>query len=272
MMNKNRKKSLPTKVVFYSDPLTDEFSTAEISPRRIDGKYRYDREIGVRHVFSGFWYRLVAVPLALCYLKHKLHHTVVGKEKLKTAEKQGFFIYGNHTQIIGDALIPSAIRLPKKPSVIVHPNNVSMPFLGRCVPYLGGIPLPDDLSATRSFTHLIEKRLGQGRAIFIYPEAHIWPYYTGIRPFTDDSFYYPIKYNTPVFCFTNVYKARKRSTHPKVVTYVDGPFYADRSLSRIAQRKDLRDRVYETMCSRAQLSDCTYIEYRPIEEKEGIKT
>ena len=270
-MKKNKQKTRQIKVVFYNDPLADEFSTAQISPRKIDGRYRYDREIGARRILSLFWYRAVAVPLALCYLMLKFHHKIIGKEKLKSIKNQGFFVYGNHTQIIGDALIPSAICLPQKPSVIVHPNNVSIPILGRCVPYLGGLPLPDDLSAVRNFTRLIEKRLRQGRAIFIYPEAHIWPYYTGIRPFTDDSFYYPIKYDTPVFCFTNVYKARKRSPHPKVITHVDGPFYADRSLSRAAQRKDLRDRVYETMCSRAQLSNATYIEYRPIEEKKEIK-
>jgi hypothetical protein len=68
-----------------------------------------------------------------------------------------------------------------------------MPYLGRVTPYMRGLPLPDDMAATRNFTSAIEKRIDEGAAVFIYPEAHIWPYYTGIRPFGDASFSYPIK-------------------------------------------------------------------------------
>ena len=92
--------------------------------------------------------------------------------------------------------------MPKKAYIIVHPNNVSMPYLGRVTPYMGGIPLPDDMAATRNFSSVLEKRIKQGKAVFIYPEAHIWPYYTKIRPFPDTSFMYPVKLDTPVFCFT----------------------------------------------------------------------
>ena len=263
---KNKKKDSLPKVIYYHDELHDEFSTAEIEAKRIDGGYRYDRASGIYRIPRFFWYRIVAVPLAFCYLKLKFRHRIVGKEKMKLAKKQGIFVFGNHTQIIGDALIPTFVRFPTDAYVIVHPNNVSMPFLGRINPYLGALPLPDDRDAMRNFMDTVKKRIEQKRSVFIYPEAHIWPYYTGIRPFGDDSFLYPVKYGTPVYCFTNTYQKRKHSKKPQIVTYIDGPFYPDTELSPRAQRKKLRDTVYETMCERSRLSDAVTVEYRKADE------
>jgi 1-acyl-sn-glycerol-3-phosphate acyltransferase len=266
MPKKEKKKSEPA-VIYYRDELNDEFSVAEITPRPIDGSYRYDRNKGLSRIACFFWYRVVAMPIAFCYLKLKFRHKIKGRKALKTAKKQGFFIYGNHTQIIGDALIPTFVRFPHDACVIVHPNNVSMPYLGRVTPYMGALPLPDDKEAARNFTSTVEKRLQQKKAVFIYPEAHIWPYYTGVRPFTDASFFYPVKYKTPVFCFTNTYQKRRFSKNPRIVTYVDGPFYPDESLSPRARRIALRNAVYDCMTERSRLSDCVVVEYRKAQEE-----
>ena len=95
----------------------------------------------------------------------------------------------------------------------------------------------------------------------IYPEAHIWPFYTKIRPFPDASFKYPVQYKTPVFCFTNIYQKRRFSKNPRMLTYIDGPFFPDESLSLKEQRKDLRDRVYNTMVERSKLNNIEIIKY-----------
>jgi 1-acyl-sn-glycerol-3-phosphate acyltransferase len=144
-----------------------------------------------------------------------------------------------------------------------------MPFLGRITPSLGALPLPDDMKAYRNFLAAIERRISENHAVVIYPEAHIWPYYTKIRPFKEDSFYYPIKYGAPAYCFTNTYQKRRFSKKPKVVTYVDGPFYPDRGLPLRECRKELRDRIYATMCERAQNSTVVQIEYIKREETHG---
>ena len=260
-----KKKNAERRVIYYTDELHDEFSTAVIEAKPIDGGYRYDRDRGFSRLLCFFWYRIVAVPAAFLYLKLKFHHRVKGKEKLKETRKTGRFFFGNHTQIIGDALIPSFVCGGRKPFVIVHPNNVSMPYLGRITPYLGAIPLPDDMAATRNFVRIIEQRIAEKRTVVIYPEAHIWPYYTGIRPFTDDSFLYAARLNAPVYCFTNVYKKRRNPQKVRIESHIDGPFYPDPSLSPRARRKDLRDRVYAAMTARAKESDVSLIEYR----KEG---
>ena len=251
------------KIIYYDDLLHDEFSTAVITPKRIDGNWNYIPTGPWKKFTHVFWYDIVAKPLAKAYLYTQFRHTIVGKEKIKPYMSHGFFLFGNHTQPTADALIPTMICSPKDVYVIVHPNNVSMPYLGRVTPSLGALPLPDDAAATKNFLHAVRTRVQAGNALCIYPEAHIWPYYTGIRPFVDTSFNFPIKENVPTFCFTNVYKKRHDGKGVQIVTYVDGPFFPDETLNRRDQRADLRNRVYNQMCERAKLNEVVVVDYRP---------
>ncbi len=259
------------KVIYYTDLQNDEFSKAQITPKVIDGSYRYCYDSAWKAFTHLFWYRGVFTLPAILYTKLVFGQRTVGGEKLKPYAKQGYFLYGNHTQDLGDAFLPNTLNLPKHNYMIVHPNNVSMPILGRLTPSLGALPLPGDLAANRNFTAAVARRIAEGHCVVIYPEAHIWPYYTGIRPFSDASFIYPVKGNTPVFCFTNTYQKRRCRKRPRIVTYVDGPFFPDGSLGVRDRRKALRNAVYETMCRRAEASDAVVIQYipKPKEEEDG---
>ena len=177
---------------------------------------------------------------------------IIGKEKLKKLHNSGFFMYGNHTNAAADALIPTMVSHPADTYVIVHPNNVSMPIFGKVTPYLGALPLPDDTDAAKNFIKEITEKITEKKCVMIYPEAHIWPFYTKIRPFTESSFRYPIQNKCPVMCFTNTYQKRKFGKKAKIVTYIDGPFYADSSLKGKAQKVELRNRVYEAMVERSR--------------------
>lgn len=249
------------RVIYYSDELNDEFSTAKITPIRIDENYRYDRTEG----FDGFKrfliYRIVATPLAFLYTKLVLHHSTANRKVLKPYKKTGYFMYGNHTSNYGDPLMPNMFAFPKDVYFVVHANNVSMPVLGRLNRYTGAMPLPEGIAAAKNFKACMEKQIKNGHCVVIYPEAHIWPYYTKIRPFPDTSFGYPVGMNAPVFCFTNTYQKRKLFRKPKIVTYIDGPFYPDETLRKADRIRDLRDRVYAAMCERAKNSDTEYVRY-----------
>lgn len=257
------------KVIYYQDECNDEFSVAQITPRVIDGSYVYCHGSALKRFTHFFWYRIVATPIAFIYTKLVFHHKVVNRKALKPFRKTGYFIYGNHTQDIGDAFMPHMMNFPKQNYTIVHPNNVSIKVIGRITPSLGALPLPDNMEAYSNFLGAIERRIGEGRAVVIYPEAHIWPYYTGIRPFPDTSFHYPIKLKTPTFCFTNTYQKRRWGKKPRIVTYIDGPFYPDGTLPLRKQKGELRDRVYSCMCERAKNSTVEQIKYIKREEKDG---
>jgi 1-acyl-sn-glycerol-3-phosphate acyltransferase len=248
------------KTIYYKDELSDEFSDVSITPKTIDGSYVYLRDSFLGKCIHFFCYCVIAKPLAYVFLKLAFHHKIIGKYKLKSCKK-GYFLYGNHTNAIADALIPTFVSFPKSVSVIVHPNNVSMPVLGKITPYLGALPLPDDREAMKHFADAIQTRVSENKCVMIYPEAHIWPYYTDIRPFGNASFHYPVSLNAPVYCFTNTYQKRKHGSRPRIVTYIDGPFFADESLSKKSQREALRNQVYTAMKQRAEENTVTLIQY-----------
>ena len=256
---------LNPKVIYYKNELEDEFSSARITPKVIDSHYKYE---GGKLFFLGrlFFYEIIAKPLAFCFMKLKFGHKVVNKHLLKDAKKEGYFLYGNHTNDIADALIPSLTVFPKDVFVIVHPNNVSMPFLGKITPFLGALPLPDDLKAAKNFNTAILHKIEKKHCVTIYPEAHIWPYYTKIRPFKDTSFSYPLKLGAKVFCFTNTYQKRRFRKTPRIVTYINGPFTPDSNLGPKEQRADLRNQVYDAMCQAAMHNNVELIKYIKIEE------
>lgn len=248
-------------IIYYKDELKDEFSTAVIEPKVIDGNYKYIHKSLWKRFTHFFWYRMVATPLAFLYLKVYFGHKIINKKVIKQTKDTGCFLYGNHTHFMADALIPTMITTPKDTYVIVHPNNVSMAFLGRITPSLGALPLPDDAEAAKNFIQAVETRIKEKHVVTIYPEAHIWPYYTKIRPFENTSFRYPVKCKVPVYCFTNTYQKRRFRKIPRMVTYVDGPFYPDVQLSGTQQRENLRKQVYEIMVKRSKNSNIQMNQY-----------
>ena len=142
---------LKQRTIYYQDELHDEFAGDHIKAKHIGQDYRYIRVRLLERMLHGFWYRIVAVPLARLYMKLHFSHKIINKEVLKQAGNSGFYLYGNHTHFLADALIPTLVNHPRETAVIVHPNNVSMPVLGRITPYLGALPLPDDRGAMKHF-------------------------------------------------------------------------------------------------------------------------
>ena len=263
------------KIIYYSDELNDEFSEAKIESKVIDEKYKYERS-GLWNLCSFVCQNIISIPVKIGYLKLKLHHKYVGKKEAKLFARQykgGMFIYGNHTLDFADTFIPSQIFYPKRNFLIVNGENISMRGIGWLVEMLGAIPIPsflrgekdkdkgNGIKASHNFMSAIEDKIKKRYTVSIYPEAHIWPYYTKIRDFKDVSFKYPIKYDVPSFCITNTYQKRGKNSF-KVVTFIDGPFYPNKDLtSRKEMQKDLRDRIYNTMVKRSKQSNIELIKY-----------
>lgn len=250
-------------IIYYKDELNEEFSTAKILPRKIDENYKYIHKSVIWNAIAFLLQNVLSVPIKFLYAKIKFKIKYVGKEKLKPYKKQGYFIYGNHTQIFADTFITSNTNYPKKNFFIVNPENVSMKFLGNVVEMLGAIPIPGNKEAMKNFLEVIEKRIKDGNSVTIFPEAHIWPYYTKIRPFKTVSFKYPVQLNVPTFSVTNTYQSYgKNNDKVRIVTYVDGPFFSDDGCKTMKEKQqNLRDKVYEKMVERSQNSNIEVIKY-----------
>ena len=100
---------------------------------------------------------------------------------------------------------------------------------------LGAIPLGSTMKQSREMAESVHSHIARGDLITIYPEAHIWLFYTGIRPF------------------------------PKVVTYLDGPYFPDMSLPLPERKQKLRDQCHTAMVRRAE-ENSTYVYYEYREE------
>lgn len=247
-------------IIYYKDELNDEFSKVKIIPKKIDGDYKYLHHNFLLEICSLIFQNVLSMPIKVLYSKLKFRIKYIGKEKIKKYTRTGYFIYVNHTQIFADTFIPSIPIYPKRNFFIVNPENVSMKNTGELVKLLGAIPIPTEKSGMKNFLQTIEYRIKKNQSITIYPEAHIWPYYTKIRPFKDVSFKYPVKLEVPVFCMTNTYHKIKNNKF-RIVTYIDGPFFPNKTLNYKQQQRDLRDCVYNCMVDRSKNSNFEMIKY-----------
>ena len=244
---------MKNKVFYYSDPLNDDFAGNDIDTKPTGADYVYIPRSPVFRAAAFVIYNLAACPLTCLFIKCAYHHRFVNKAALKKCGGAGCFLFGNHTLAAGDAFIPNHMTV-KKNYIVTSPDATSIKGLRTIVKMFGALPVPSTVGGTRRFASAIGELIGKGKTVTIYPEAHIWPYYTKIRPFREDSFRLPVMNDAPCYSFTNVYlksrnPLRKR---PVVKTYINGPFYPDESLPPKERVKDLRDRVYDSMVKEAE--------------------
>ncbi|MBP5342728.1 1-acyl-sn-glycerol-3-phosphate acyltransferase [bacterium] len=258
------------RVIYYRNSLTDDFAGTNIKQKKIDNKYIYYPKNIFFKFFSFLLYYVFAKFLVFLMVKIIYHQKFVNKKLLRKEKNRPIMIYGNHTQTMLDAYVPNLLRL-KKNYIIVNPDAVSIRGVRGIVKALGGIPLPNTKESVKNYKDALENIIKSNNSITIFPEAHIWPYYTKIRDFKEQSFRYPVDYNIPVYSLVTVYVRSKcfYRKRPRALSVISGPFYKDDNLSRIDAIKDLRDRVYESMVNVSNsYNQVEYIKYVEIKENE----
>ncbi|MCD8201437.1 MAG: 1-acyl-sn-glycerol-3-phosphate acyltransferase [Clostridia bacterium] len=249
---------------YYTDELNDDFakkSIQKIKRKPVTESFRYLP----RHFWgrAGRWLvkKVLMPPIAFIVLKIFCRVKVVGRDITKPYRNGPAFIYGNHTGYFTDTFDPAAVAYPREPFTVVNSDSVSIFGIRHLMLAGGAIPVPDDYHAMPNFYGAIEDAVKKNGWVAVYPEAHIWEWYTKIRPFTSVSFRYPVRYGTPVFSYTMTYKKKKHGKRPKKILYVDGPFFPDKKLPEKEAAEKLRREVYDAMCGAAKRSDCEYVEY-----------
>lgn len=251
---------MKNKKTYYYKTFNDDFFDDGVKHTLPDG-YKWVRKGLLFKILSHIVY-VFALIFSGIYCKLFLHIKFIGADKLRK-QKGGFFLYGNHTQPVGDVFIPAFACFPKRIYTVVSSANLDLPVIGKILPCLGALPIPENISGMKQFQNAIEFRIKTGHPVIIYPEAHVWKYYTGIRPFGAVSFKYPVNLDVPVYAMTTTYKKRKFFKKPKTEIYIDGPFYADGTKKEKAE--NLRKSVCDCMTERSQLSNCEYIKYEKSE-------
>ena len=239
------------KIIYYKDE-KDDVVGAKDQEYKLKDDYKWIRKDPISVVLSFVIYTL-ALVFSFFYLHFHLKMRIKGKKKLKGL-KEGCFIYANHTQPIGDVFIPAHAAFSKRIYTIVSPANYSIPFIGKILPYLGALPIKEGLKGIKGLNDAINERIKERKAIVVYPEAHVWPYYTKIRSFSQTSFKYPVKLNVPSFSLTATYTKPIIGKRPRMVVYIDGPYLDSDALN-------LKETIYNKMVERSKSSDIEYIRY-----------
>ena len=266
------KKRKQKPIIYYNDEINDDFAGTKINTRRVGADFRFVHKNLLWRACSAFLYYLIAYPIVWFYERVILRVKVVNRGAMKHLKNTPGFIYGNHTGFI-DAFTPNVLSLPyRRNRIIVGPDSVSIPGITGIVQMMGAIPLPTELRGMRAFSRAVDYYHNSSN-ITIYPEAHIWHYYCGVRPFSDASFVYPVKYDAPVVAFFTAYSKPKGflsfMRKANVTVYVSDPIYPDPSLTPKERQTALRDRVYEFMKEKSALSDYEVIRYEKREERSA---
>lgn len=215
-----------------------------------------------KNIFYVIWSYIIYwifFVISFIYIKLFLHVSIKNRKVLKN--KKSYYLYINHTQEVGDAFIPSFITRYKRPYYVVNKANLGIPLLGKLLPTLGALVIPDGIHNMIKFRESI-KYYGNNHPIIVYPEAHVWPYYTKIRPFKTSAFTFPVEEEKKVYCATTTYQKSKLFKKPKVIIYVDGPFVVDNELSRKEKSKSLAEAVSNKMRERSKISNVEFVTYK----------
>lgn len=258
------------KTVYYTDPLNDDFSSSNktFKSKALPKNFKFYHSSPIYWFFSGFIYYIIAIPLFWVVGRLVYGFRIRGKRKFRKTKigRQGFFVYGNHTQI-GDAFFaPVWLIPPRRTFVVCSTESVSKDLLRPIEMMIGALPLPSYPEQTKHFLDAIEKHIKHGNAIMIFPEAHIWPYSTRIRPFPETSFTYPASLGRPVLATCVTYEERKilKFLPPRVVMHVSSLYYPDMSKPLGERTKILREQVYTYMVeTSSSLDNAEYIRYLP---------
>lgn len=262
------------KKTFYYHDFTDDVVDSQDQDFTLPDDYKvFKGGVGRR-----IWYKIarsLACAFAWIYSRGILGIKVIGKEKLKPFKDKGYFIFGNHTQMLGDPFTPMTIVNPYRYYAVAAQANFGIPFLGKYVIPAAGLPVGKNIKQSIQLLKDVKYAYNNKKAaIVIYPEAHLWPYYTEIRPFPVTSMNFPVTLKAASFSMTTVYKKPKFGKRPKIQVYIDGPFYPDMTLGKKAAQQKLHDDIFLAMKNRAELSNYAYYNYVKIEktnrdEKEG---
>lgn len=262
------------KTIFYSDEINDDFGKKHV---------RYDPYKGKKKIVverRGFYEHVSNFFFAIIYFLVKTFSIIVGvkwigKENVKKLDnKKGYFIYANHAGEL-DVALAYLISHKQRTNTIGYSEAIANPATKLIVPICGFIPLPVDIHDIPKMTHAISYYIQEKKqVIVIYPEAHLWPNYTGVRNFKRQSFRYPIELDAPVL---PVFFARRKRKgfwkvfkKPRVTVIIGEPLYPDKDLNRRDAIQKLGDDTYESLVKLSKTieqEDYWHYVYRPKNEE-----
>lgn len=256
------------RIFYYESETDDPIQTKEQENKQEVGLpegYEFIPRNPFVRMYSAVLFRIFKV-FGIWYEKRYWQAKFYGREKLKEAKGKGYVMYCNHTNPFHDVFGP-AISADRRIFTIISPVNLKVPGIGEFLPYIGGLPLGKTKEEKQAFHEAADRRLKQGNCLVLYPEAHLWPYYTKVRKFPagDRSFVYAVRNELPIFTMTTTYHKRRDNKHgdlPRMDVYIDGPFWPEKDKTEAQNRAILAKKAYDSMVKYSKKNSYEYFEYK----------
>ena len=263
-----------TRTIYWKDEVNDDFDEVGLKRPSVPEGYKYKRTNPFNNFFSGILYYGIAKPVLGLYCLFK-GIRIKGKKNIKKLGGKGAFIYSNHVAL-SDVLKFQAYVFfwRKRVNIVGYPDTLTMPIvrnLTRALGYLP-LPLPGDLKNMVALVDAFKFYIEKNQFILIFPEAHIWPYYTKVRTFKSGSFNYPAKLEAPVLPIVTTWRKPKIGKKAKQTLYILEPIYPDPDKTAAENKEYLYQKTLEAMQKCADsVSQYEYIKYIKIENDEEKK-
>lgn len=233
---------------FYDDETKDDFMQTNLSRPEVPESYKYIRNNPINVFFSNILYYCIAKPIMslICIFGGV---RCKNRKNLKPLKKTGTFIYANHTSIFDMFAIQSFVVRGKRTNLIGYSDMTSVPIGVNICNALGYIPLPlANLKCVRNMLKGLDYYINKKKQdVLIFPEAHVWPFYTEIRKFPSASFHYPAKLMAPVIPIVTVYRKSHFYRKPRPTIIVGEPIYPKKEFDLKQNRDYLYEECYKQM-------------------------
>ncbi len=217
-----------------------------------------DKEISPDYSFVNenflfrIWARLlrrVTIAFLGPWIKYRYRLEIKGKENIKKVRNQGVVVTINHVHNFDNLLVGTKILSHRKCFFITLKDNINTPFIGFFLKTLGGVPIPTKPKALNSFEKAINKILQEKNALLVCPEASLWPFYRGIRPFKKGAFRFAVNNNVSILPIVITFRGKKEkgafALRHYFTAHVGCPLNEDLDIKNKAQRIiDLQNRTY----------------------------
>ena len=216
-----------TKTIYWSDELNDDFDEVGLTRPPVPEGYKYKRKNVSYNFFGAILYHIIAKPILAIYCLFK-GIKVKNKKNLKVLKGQGAYIYSNHTAITDVFKFQSYVFFfGRRVNILGYSDTLSMPIVKSIARMLGYLPVPlkGDMKNLLSLSDACNFYINKKQFVLIYPEAHIWPYYTKVRNFLSNSFTYPARYMSPVVPVITIWRKPRIGRKPKQTIVFGTPIF-----------------------------------------------
>ena len=194
---------------------------------------------GVISFLKDTFYYLIAVPILFLVNKFVLGYKLIGKENIKKVPGAKITI-SNHVHTI-DCSMNGLVSFPQYCYFVTLQSNIDLPFIGKLVRLLRGIPIPLKISEKEKFYEEISNLLKNGETVHIYPEGMLRPYATDLLQFKKGAFAMAVENNVPIVPSViltrepeGIYKYFKKK--PLFTQVVLEPIYPDLTIENKGER------------------------------------